>query len=63
MKFTKYNNPNKRKTKRKMNRLDADIIACNQMMEDLKNGIEMPLKHYDKISDQLCGKQSREIYK
>jgi len=63
MKWTKYNNPNKkRKTRRKMDRTDADIMAGKQMIDDKARGIDMPLKYYDELSDKLCGKPSRNIY-
>lgn len=62
MKFTKYNNPSKKKPRRKMSRTDADIMAGKQMIIDHENGIKMPIEHYDKLSDQLCGKPSRGIY-
>ena len=63
MQFTKYNNPNrKRKSRHKMSRTDADIMAGKQMIDDAANGIEMSLAYYDKISDQFCGKPSRGIY-
>lgn len=60
--FTKYNNPNrKRKPGRKMNRTDADILAGKQMIIDSKLGYKTVEKTYDEISDQLCGKPSRNI--
>lgn len=63
MTWTKYNNPSKkRKPRRKLDRTDADILAGKQMLEDKANGIEMPLKYYDEISDRLCSKPSRGIY-
>lgn len=63
MTWTKYNNPSrKRKPRRKMNRTDADILAGKQMLDDKERGVEMPLKHYDELSDQLCGKPSRNIF-
>ena len=62
MRFNKYNNPSKRRPKRKLSRADADIIASKQMFDDRCRGIEMPLKAYDEMSDKLCGKPSREIY-
>ena len=62
MKFSKYNNPSRRRPKRKLSRADADIIASKQMFDDRCRGIEMPLKVYDEMSDKLCGKPSRKIY-
>ena len=63
MAWTKYNNPSRKRThKRKLSRTDADIIATKNMVDDLKNGIELPLICYDEQSDRLCGKASRKIY-
>ncbi len=62
MRFSKYNNPSKRRPKQKLSRADADIIASKQMFDDRCKGIEMPLKTYDEMSDKLCGKPSREIF-
>ena len=63
MRFSKYNNPSKkRKPKRKMDRTTADIMAGKQMLEDSKRGVVMSLKYYDELSDKLCGKPSRNIY-
>lgn len=58
MRFTKYNN--KRKSKSKMGRTDADIMAAKQMIIDSKLGYEPIVKTYDEISDKLCGKESRQ---
>lgn len=63
MKFTKYNNPSKKRYKRKLSRTDADIIAARNMLDDLGRGINLPLSYYDEQSDMLCGKPSRNIYK
>jgi hypothetical protein len=62
MKFTKYNNPNKRKSHRKLSRTDADIIAAKNMIEDRNQGIELPLSFYDHQSDIMSGNPSRNIY-
>jgi hypothetical protein len=62
MKFTKYNNPNKRKTHKKMSRTDADILAAKNMTDDRRNGIELPLSYYDEQSDRYSGSPSRHIY-
>lgn len=63
MTWNKYNNPSKkRRQRRKIDRTDADILAAKQMLDDKERGVEMPLKHYDELSDQLCGKPSRNIY-
>ena len=61
-KFTRYNNPNKRRKGRKMSRTDADIMAAKNMLDDRARGIEMPLSYYDQQSDEMCGKESRRIY-
>lgn len=61
-KFTKYNNPNKRRKKKIYSRTDADILAAKNYLTDRMNGSEKNFSHYDKISDQLCGKTSRGIY-
>lgn len=63
MTWNKYNNPSKkRRLRRKIDRTDADILAAKQMLDDKERGVEMPLKHYDELSDQLCGKPSRNIF-
>ena len=62
MRFTKNNNPNKRRGHRKIDRTTADIIAGKTMLSDAKNGEEKPLNYYDSLSDNLCGKKSRGIY-
>lgn len=61
-KFTKYNNPNKRKHRRTLSRADADIIAAKSMIDDRSNGYEFPLSYYDKQSDRMCGQPNRKIY-
>ena len=61
MAWTKYNNPNRKKRK-KISRTDADILATKNMITDRARGIELPLSYYDKQSDQMCGKASRNIY-
>lgn len=63
MKWNKYNNPSKkRRPRHKIDRSDADILAAKQMLDDKERGVEMPLKYYDELSDQLCGKPSRNIF-
>lgn len=62
MKFTKYNNPSKKRTRKHISRTDADILAIKSMLDDQARGIEMPLAAYDEQSDRMCGKQSRKIY-
>lgn len=46
-KFTRYNNPSKRKHRRTLSRTDADIIAAKNMIDDRQNGVELPLSFYD----------------
>ena len=58
MKFSKYN---KRRSCRRT-RTDADIIASKIYFDDRVNGKEKPFAEYDRISDRLCGKPSRNIY-
>jgi len=53
MKFTKYNNPNKKKYKRKFNKTEADIMAGKQMVIDNNLGYKIVPKTYDEISDKL----------
>lgn len=61
MRFTKYNNPSrKRKTSRKMDRTTADIMAAKQMVIDSKLGYDPIVKTYNEISDKFCGKESRQ---
>lgn len=62
MTWTKYNNPNKKRRRKKMDRSDADVVAASYMIKDRQAGINLPLSHYDKISDNLCGKESRGLY-
>ena len=61
-KFTRYNNPNKKRIRRHMSRTDADIVASKAYYDDKVKGTELPLAEYDKLSDKLCGKPSRKIY-
>lgn len=60
--FSKYNNPSKKRIRRPMSRTDADIVASKAYYEDRIKGTELPLAEYDKLSDKLCGKPSRKIY-
>lgn len=62
MAWTKYNNPNKRKYRKKISRTDADLIAIKNAFDDKRNGIDLPLTHYDHQSDVMCGNPSRNIY-
>lgn len=60
--FTRYNNPNKKKLRRRIDRSTADILAAKAMVDDLNLGINRGFKYYDKLSDKMCGKPSRNIY-
>lgn len=63
MKFSKYNNPNrKNRGRKKLSRTDADILTTKNMIDDKERGIELPLPFYDAQSDRMCGKPSRHIY-
>lgn len=54
MKWNKYNNPNKkRKSKHKINKTDADILAGKQMIIDSKLGYQTVEKTYEKISNKM----------
>ena len=61
-KFTRYNNPSKKRIRRHMSRTDADIMASKAYYDDRSKGTELTLAEYDKLSDKLCGKPSRDIY-
>ncbi len=60
--FSKYNNPSKKRIRRPMSRTDADIVASKAYYDDRIRGTELPMKAYDELSDRLCGKPSRDIY-
>lgn len=46
-KFTKYNNPNKkRKAKRKLDYTERTIAACNEMVLDKQLGYDIPAVFY-----------------
>lgn len=67
MKFTKFNNPSKKRHHKKLDRCDADIIVSRMRFDDtiLAKGIDKQvpaMSYYDSISDQLCGQPSRHIY-
>lgn len=55
MKFTKYNNPNKRRARKRLSKTDADILATKNMLDDRRNGIEMPLDFYEWQSMKNAG--------
>ena len=52
-KFTKCNNPKKRRVRR-YDRTEADILATKRMLDDRARGEEMPLETYQHIADKLC---------
>jgi hypothetical protein len=58
-KFTKFNNPNRKRRRKKYDRTEADIIAAKRSLDDEAN---LPLSFYDHISDQMSGNPSRNIY-
>ena len=60
--FTRYNNPSKKRRRRHMSRTDADIVASKAYYDDRIRGTELPIKVYDELSDRLCGKPGRGIY-
>jgi hypothetical protein len=57
MKFSKWNNPSKRRYKKHYDKTEADIIASKRMLDDRARGVEMPLETYEYISDKLQGKE------
>jgi hypothetical protein len=61
-KFTKNNNPSKRRTHKRYSRTEADIIASKRAFDDKMRGVELPASFYDHISDDLSGNPSRNIY-
>ena len=63
MTWTKYNNPNKkRRSKRKVDRTDADILAAKQMIIDSKLGYQTIEKTYEEISNKMYKSNvSREV--
>jgi hypothetical protein len=61
-KFTKYNNPNKKRKPKKYSRSDADIMVAKRAFDDYSRGVCLPLSFYDHMSDELCGNPSRHIY-
>jgi hypothetical protein len=61
-KFTKFNNPNRKRRRKKYDRTEADIIAAKRSLDDEARGFDLPLSFYDHISDQMSGNPSRNIY-
>lgn len=67
MKFSRFNNPNKKRHHKKLDRCEADIIVSRMRFDDaiLAKGTDKlipPMSYYDAISDQLCDQPSRHIY-
>jgi hypothetical protein len=60
--FTKNNNPNRRKRRKYADRTTADITAAKMSLDDSARGVDLPLSFYDHISDKMSGKPSRNIY-
>ena len=57
MKFSKYNNPNKRRAGKRLSKIDADILATKNMLDDRRNGIDCPIDFYECQSKKLRGKE------
>lgn len=57
MKFTKYNNPNKRRPRKRLSKTDADIIATKNMLDDRSKGIDCPIEFYEEQSNKIQGKE------
>ena len=54
MTWNKYNNPNKkRRSKRKIDRTDANILTGKQMIIDSKLGYQTVEKTYKQISNKM----------
>lgn len=49
----------KKKHYKKYDRSEADIIAGKKMIDDYMAGVNLPLKHYENISDYLCGQKGK----
>ena len=47
MKFTKYNNPSKKRARKRLNKSEADIIAVKNMLIDKRLGYEVPVTVYE----------------
>lgn len=57
MRFSKYNNPSKRRSRKRLDRTEADIIATKNMLDDRRKGIEMPIEFYEWQSNKMQGKE------
>lgn len=57
MRFSKYNNQNKRRPRKRSSKTDADIIATKNMLDDRRKGIELPVDFYEWQSNKMQGKE------
>lgn len=60
MRFSKYNNPNKRRARKRFSKTDADITATKNMLDDRRKGIECPIEFYEWESKRMQGKERDE---
>lgn len=59
-KFTKYNNPNKKRRPRQVSRLDAEIIAGKAILTDRRAGYTLPLSYYEELAENLTQKNDEK---
>lgn len=57
MRFSKYNNPNKRRARKRLDKTEADILATKNMLDDRMNGIDCPIEFYEWQSKKMQGKE------
>ena len=57
MRFSKYNNPNKRRKRKRLTKTEADIVATKNMLDYRRKGIELPVDFYEWQSKKLQGKE------
>ena len=57
MRFSKYNNPSKRRPRKRLSKTDADIISTKNMLDDRRNGIDCPIEFYEEMSKKMQGKE------
>ena len=57
MRFSKYNNPNKRRARKRLDKSEADIIATKNILDDRRNGIDCPIEFYKWQSNKMRGKE------
>ena len=55
MRFSKYNNQNKRRARKRLSKTDADILATKNMLDDRRNGIDCPIEFYEWQSSKMQG--------